>query len=79
MEYIPDRSWLHGKYEKNDDPTESNEYKYEIHTSLPYVSIGEFFCQGHDADKIIDEIHQLWINGNMTTLEAIQKWEMLYL
>ena len=79
-EYQPDRSWLHGKYEKYPEPDEDgNEYKYDVHTSLPYIAIGKFFCQGEEADKVIDEIHQIWLKEDITELEAIKKWENMYL
>jgi hypothetical protein len=82
VDHIPDRSWLHGKYGKfPEGPDEyNNEYKYEVHTLLPYISIGSFFVQGEEADKIIDEIHQIWVNpGDLSVEEAIQKWESIYL
>ncbi len=69
-------SWLHGKYVIDNQ-------NVEINTSLPYISIEgyriDFFSQGENADEIIDEIRQIWISGDMTQSEAIQKWINAYL
>lgn len=63
-------SWLHGKYPA---------INAEINTSLPYVSIRDWFFQGEEADNVINEIHQIWVNSNCTQEEAIKKWDNRYL
>lgn len=68
--YTPDQSWLHGVYP---------EINAEINTKLPYLSIDDFFCQGEDADNIINEIHQIWLKDECTQTEAISKWANSYL
>lgn len=74
----PDRSWLAGKYSwKIDDG--KNTVEAEINTQLPYLAIGNFFVQGEDADKFIDEIHQIWLTKNCSQEEAIQIWAGHYL
>lgn len=70
MEITLNETWLHGKY-----PAINS----EINTSIPYVAIYDYFAQGDDADKVISEIHQIWINDNCTVEEAIQKWSSFYL
>ena len=73
-----DRSWLAGKYNwKVDDGR--NTVEAEVNTKLPYLAIGNFFAQGEDADKFIDEIHQIWLKKDCTTKEAIQIWANHYL
>lgn len=62
-------SWLHG----------THTYA-TINTSLPSVMInnyseGEsFFAQGEEADSIINEIHEIWMEGIMTADEAIKQY-----
>ena len=70
MEYIPHESWLHGKYENG-----------EINTSLSYVAVNspEFFAQGDAACDIIDEMHQYWVDNDVTQEEAFNNWINLYL
>jgi hypothetical protein len=63
-------SWLHGKYA---------EINAEINTSLPFVSIDEYFFQGEEANTVIQEIHNIWINGNLTVPEAITQYSNYYL
>jgi hypothetical protein len=77
-EYIPDQSWLHGKYKFNRDTSA------EINTKLPYVAIetyeNSFFWQGEEADQVLTEIHNIWISdGRRTTTSAIKKYINLYL
>ncbi len=62
-------SWLSGKHSEN----------IEINTRLPYVAIYDFFAQGDDADKVIDEINQIYNQQDCTPLEACEKWASLYL
>jgi hypothetical protein len=62
-----DTSWLHGKYSDIEPDA-------EINTLLPYVSIGEYFFQGDDAERAIKEIFEIWNNGNFSTSEAFKKW-----
>ena len=63
------QSWLNGKH--------SNDI--EINTSLPYVSIYDFFAQGDDAENIINEINIIYNNENITVFEACKKWANYYL
>lgn len=60
-----DTSWLHRKYENG-----------EINTRLPYVAVNDpdYFVQGSEAELVIDQIHQIWINGDLTEEEAFNKW-----
>jgi len=64
-------SWLHGKYVIDNQ-------NVEINTSLPYISIEgyrtDFFSQGEDAENIIEEIRLIWVSGDITQSEAIQRW-----
>jgi len=78
MEIKLDTSWLHGKYN----------FGYnligEINTKLPYVAVDDdgivFFVQGEEADKVIDEIHVIWLSdGRRTEKSAFKKWINLYL
>lgn len=62
-------SWLNGKHGPD----------IEINTSLPYVAIGEYFWQGEEADKVINEINIIYNKENLTVLEAIKKYTNLYL
>ena len=57
-------SWLNGKLSET----------IEINTSLPYVSIDDFFVQGDEADKVIDEINYIYNTTDCTPLEAAKKW-----
>lgn len=64
-------TWLNGKYENG-----------EINTSLSYVSVKdpEMFVQGSEADEIIKEVHNIWINNpNFTTEQAFNAWVNMYL
>lgn len=63
-------TWLNGKYING-----------EINTSLPYVAVKcpEFFVQGDDADTIISEIHEIWLQGELTNEQAFEHWINLYL
>lgn len=58
-------SWLNGKYENG-----------EINTSLSFVSVEseDYFAQGSEADQNIAEIHQIWINSELTQSEAFTAW-----
>ena len=62
-------SWLHGKHSP----------EIEINTMLSYVSIYDFFCQGEEADNIINEINIIYNNHDISVLEAIEKWASYYL
>ena len=57
-------SWLNGKLSEN----------IEINTSLPYVSIYDYFAQGEDADSVINEINYIYNTTDCTPLEAAEKW-----
>ena len=62
-------SWISGKHSDN----------IEINTSLPYVSIGSFFAQEHEAEPIINEINLLYhLDGRRTPLSACKKWASMY-
>lgn len=67
-------SWLHGQYTCG-----------EINTKLSYVSVNgtqsreEYYAQGDDADNIIDEIHSIWINSDLTEEQAFRQWINSYL
>ena len=70
MDMELNKSWLHGKYEKG----------YEINTNLPYIAFGDdFFAQGDDADKIISEVLEIYLNEELTEPEAMDKWASMYL
>jgi len=71
MENLICVSWLHGKHSE----------KIEINTKLPYVSIDNFFCQGDEAEKIINEINEIYNDEklNLNVLEAVKYWANLYL
>ena len=58
-------SWLHNKYDNG-----------EINTALSYVAVDdpEWFFQGESAEEVIAEIHQYWLNGDITTEEAFNWW-----
>lgn len=65
-----DRSWLHGKYENG----------YEINTDIPYIAFcDDFFAQGDDADDIIDQVLDIWREGEVTVPEAMDSWAFMYL
>lgn len=47
----------------------------EINTKLPYIGLGpSYFAQGEEAENTIDEIHKIWISGDLTTQQAVQQW-----
>ena len=62
-------SYLNGKHSE----------EIEINVSLPYVSIYEYFSQGDDAEKVINEINEIYNSENCTPLEAVEKWASLML
>ena len=64
----PDQSWLHREYKQG-----------EINTKLPYVSLYDYFWQGEEAEKVIKEIHEIWLKGDLTQQEAVNKWCGYYL
>ncbi len=73
----PNTSWLNGKYTINGD-------KVEINVNMSTVAIDttngdEWFWQGDEADKVIDEIHAIWVNGDATVTAAIEQWINMYL
>lgn len=67
LNYTPDQSWLSGKYP---------DINAEIDTRLPFVEIGDYYWQGWEADKVISEIHQIWLTNDCTTQEAIEKYAL---
>ena len=71
-------SWLNGNYIIDG-------YQVTIKSNL---SIARFYClvteedyyfQGNDADRIIDEIAGIWNAYDFTQTQAIQKWINMYL
>lgn len=63
-------SWLHGKH--SDD--------IEINTKISYVSIYDYFVQGSEADRVIEEINYIYNkHDDISVLEACQKWAWNYL
>jgi len=71
MQNLTCTSWLSGKHTP----------QIEINTSLPFVSIDEYFWQGEEAERIIGEINQIYNNDELsfTPLEAIKYWASIYL
>lgn len=65
------RSWISGKLSAD----------IEINTRLPYVSIYDYFAQGDEADKVIDEINRIYNThqSNPTPLQAAEIWANAYL
>jgi hypothetical protein len=62
-------SWLSGKHSEN----------IEINTSLPYVSIYDYYAQGDDAENIINEINIIYNTKDCSPLEACEIWANMYL
>lgn len=69
MENSTCTSWLNGKLSET----------IEINTRLPYVAIDDFFAEGSEADKIIDQINLIYNANDISPLEAVEKWASLYL
>ena len=67
MDITLNESWLNGKYSCG-----------VINTSLGTVEVFDqeegFFAQDQHAREIIMEIHQIWVNGDLTTEQAFQQW-----
>ena len=63
-------TWLYGKYDNG-----------EINTSLPYVAFNnpDWFFQGEEADNVISEIHNYWLQNDVTTEEAFSWYFNTYL
>lgn len=63
----PAGGWISGKYSCG-----------IIDTSLVTVEVFDqedgFFAQDEQAWEIISEIHQIWVNTDMTTEQAFQQW-----
>jgi len=81
MDIQPDKSWLAGSWSVDGRKLNNSgnpECYYAIDTGIPYVAIGEYYWQGDEADKVIDEIHCIWLKG-MSEIESIQEWENMYL
>ena len=70
MDITLNETWISGKYANG-----------EIDTAYSTVSVNdpEFFAQGDDADQIIKEIHEYWINNDVTTEQAFDFWVGCYL
>lgn len=68
-----DTTWISGKHEAG-----------EINVAYSYVDIYNFFedqslyAQGEDANNIINDIHKLWIDNNITVNEAIKQYRNMY-
>ena len=47
-----------------------------INTRIPWVEVyaEEFFCQGHDAELIIQQITDIYANSELTAEQAFQVW-----
>ncbi len=58
-------SWINGHYSCG-----------RIDTSLGTVEVfdEDFFAQDEHAWEIICEIHQLWLNSDLTQKQAFQQW-----
>lgn len=62
-------SWLNGTYDDG-----------EINTNFPFISVKEaidgedYFAQGDEAQKNIEEIFQIWVNSDLTTEQAFNQW-----
>lgn len=58
-------TWLHGKYQCG-----------EINTALGTVEIFEsdFFAQGDDAYRIIEEIRAIWLKSDVSVEQAFASW-----
>lgn len=59
-------SWLSGKYTNG-----------EINTLMPYLAVNEpdFFMQGDEAQKVIDEMIRFWCNNeNLTSEQVFDYW-----
>ena len=71
MQKLTHESWLNGKHTP----------QIEINTSLSFVSIDEYFWQGHEAERIIYEINTIFNDEklNFTPLEAVKYWASIYL
>lgn len=71
MQNLTCSSWLSGKHTP----------QIEINTSLPYVSIDEYYWQGDEAERVINEINIIFNDEklNFTSLEAIKYWASIYL
>lgn len=63
-------SWLSGKYPA---------INAEINTLLPYVSIGDYFWQGDEADSVINDINVIYNAEDITVEQAISKYAGYYL
>lgn len=63
-----DTSWLAGRYNP------FGQLEAEINTLLPYIGIGTFFAQGEDAEQVIYQIHEIWLSGDLTQEEALERW-----
>lgn len=66
-------SWINGKSEE-----------YMIDSSISIISIKNFypdgedlFLQGEDADKVIKNLHTIWIGSDLTVDEVILKYKQM--
>jgi hypothetical protein len=58
-------TWLHGRFECG-----------EINTSLGTVEVysEDFFVQGDDAYRIIEEIRGIWLRSDVCVEQAFSSW-----
>jgi len=67
MDITLNESWISGKYSCG-----------VIDTSLGIVEVFDeeegFFAQGEHVREIIQEIHRIWVTGDLTTEQALQEW-----
>ena len=67
MDITLNESWISGKYDCG-----------IIDTSMGTVELFDqeegFFAQDEHAWEIISEIHQIWVNTDLTTEQAFQQW-----
>lgn len=63
----PNKTWLSGNWQVSDGTV-------TINTGLPSVTYGDFHAEGQDAQDIIDEIHQNWLNSNTTMFQCLETW-----
>lgn len=71
MDHITlNETWISGKYANG-----------EINTAYSWVTVYEpdYFLQGDDADQAIKEIHEYWINNDVTAEQAFDFWVGCYL
>lgn len=75
-------SWLNGKYviEGCWSVTVQSSLSFVCFEALPEAPVHDFTFQGDEADYVLEEIFNIWNNGDMTQHKAIEQWAnaMLY-